>query len=108
LHSVLLPYTAAFNREAAPEAMARLAGALHGGDAPTALWELADRLGAPRTLAEIGFDPAGTDAVVAAVTAAAPVNPRPVDGVAVRAILAAAWAGGPPIGDPVATVEGAS
>jgi maleylacetate reductase len=109
LHSVLLPYTAAFNRKAAPEAMARLAGALQAGDdAPVALWELAGRLGAPRTLAEIGFDPAGTDAVVAAVTAAAPVNPRPVDGVAVRAILAACWAGGPPIGDPVATVEGAS
>jgi alcohol dehydrogenase class IV len=108
LHAVLLPYVAAFNRAAAPEAMSRLAEALDGDDAPIAVWELADRIGAPHSLAEIGFEPAGTDAVVAAVTSAAPVNPRPVDDLAVRAVLAAAWAGEPPTGDPVAILQGAS
>lgn len=48
-HTVVLPYALAYNASAAPEAAAAVARALDAVDAPTALWELAGRLGAPRS-----------------------------------------------------------
>ena len=47
-HSVLLPYTTAFNRDAAPAAMKRIAAVLGGGDAPQALYHLMRKV-TPRT-----------------------------------------------------------
>ncbi|MBY3552675.1 maleylacetate reductase [Modestobacter lapidis] len=108
LHAVLLPYAAAYNREAAPEPMAGLAAALGAEDAPTGLWELAGRIGAPRSLAEIGFDPAGIDDVAATVVTAPPSNPRPVDAGSLRSLLLAALVGNRPDRSPVLMTQGAS
>src|SRR6202000_2741176 len=60
-HTVVLPHAAAYNASAAPEAMARAARALGGADAPTGLYDLAESLGAPLALKDIGMPEAGLD-----------------------------------------------
>lgn len=54
-HAVVLPHVAAFNAPAAAEAMAIVARALGNADAPCGLFDLAPRLGVPRSLREIGM-----------------------------------------------------
>jgi maleylacetate reductase len=95
-HAVILPHVAAFNAPATPEAMARLARALGVQDAARGLWELADRLGAPRALTTIGMRMEDLDRAVALATANPYANPRPVTEVGVRALIAAALEGRPP------------
>ena len=93
VHSVVLPYVAAYNRDAAPDAMRRLARALNGDDAPGALFALARRVGAPASLAELGLQHADLDRVAALVTERPYDNPRPVEPSAVRALLESALLG---------------
>ena len=95
-HAVLLPHAVAYNAPAAPEAMARLARALGGGDPAAALFDLAGRLGAPRALRDIGMPEDGLDRAVEAAVANPYWNPRPLEAGALRALLADAWAGRPP------------
>jgi maleylacetate reductase len=94
-HTVVLPYALAFNSPAAPEAAAAVARALGAADAPAALQELAARLGAPRSLAELGLKE--TDlAVAAAQVAGQPyANPRPVTTDDALTVLRAAYEGAP-------------
>ena len=93
VHSVILPYAAAFNREAAPDAMRMIADALGRRDAAEGLHDLAIRLGAPTSLAAIGMprDDLGRAAILAAENP--PHNPRPVDAGSVRALLEEAYRG---------------
>jgi maleylacetate reductase len=80
--------------------VAALSRALGGTDDPArALWELAGRLGAPRSLAELGMkdDDIPRIAELAAGRAGnAYANPRPVTRNGVEALLRAAWAGEAP------------
>nr|WP_296069849.1 maleylacetate reductase [uncultured Actinoplanes sp.] len=76
-HAVLLPHVAAHQAAAEPEAMARIAAALGVTDAPTGLYDLAARLGAPTSLAQLGLSEpalpsvaAGDDRVLALLTEA--------------------------------------
>ena len=48
-HTVVLPHAVAYNAPAAPEAMARVARALGAEEAAQGLYDLAGRLGAPRS-----------------------------------------------------------
>ena len=95
VHAVLLPYAAAFNREAAPEAMRRLARALGAGvpDTPAALFALGRRLQVPASLAEIGMRREDLDRAAELATQSPYDNPRPVDRAGVRALLEDAFAG---------------
>jgi maleylacetate reductase len=98
-HAVLLPYVAAYNaREAAP-AMARVARALGANDAseaPDALFDLGHALGTPRSLEALGLRAADLD-LAADLAAASPYgNPRPIERVAVRRLLQAAFDGSRP------------
>ncbi|MET9972853.1 iron-containing alcohol dehydrogenase, partial [Streptomyces sp. NPDC006356] len=95
-HTVVLPYALAHNAPAAPDAVAAVARALDTGDAPTALWELAGRLGAPRSLAELGLAEADLATAAAQTAGQAYANPRPVTGDGVLALLRAAYEGAPP------------
>ena len=56
-HSVILPHAVAFNRDALPDEMARLADALGvpGGDPAGALWDLAVASHVPTSLADLGL-----------------------------------------------------
>ncbi|WP_336027252.1 maleylacetate reductase [Geodermatophilus sp. FMUSA9-8] len=96
-HAVVLPHALAFNQPAAPGAVAALSRALGGAPDPArALWELAGRLGAPRSLRELGMAEGDVDRIADLAVANPYANPRPVTRDGVAALLRAAWAGEPP------------
>jgi maleylacetate reductase len=96
-HTVVLPHALAYNQPAAPDAVAALSRALGSAPDPAReLWELAGRLGAPRSLRELGMAEADIPRVVEQAVAEPYANPRPVTADGVTALLEDAWAGRPP------------
>jgi maleylacetate reductase len=98
-HTVILPYATAYNRDAAPEAMARVRralGAYDDGDAATALRALGRAVGAPATLRDIGMPADGLDRAADLAVHNPYWNPRPIDRDAVRDLLQRAFDGAPP------------
>ncbi len=93
VHTVVLPHAAAFNRDAAPEAMRLAAGALDAADAAQGLYDLAVRIGAPTSLKEIGMPRDGLDRAATLATENPYYNPRPIDFVSVRQLLEDAYEG---------------
>jgi maleylacetate reductase len=102
-HTVVLPHAAAYNAPAAPDAMARVARVMGVADAAKGLYDLAGRLGARRSLREIGMPVEGIERVVEATMAAPYWNPRPLDHGALREMLKTAWEGGAPRQDPASS-----
>jgi maleylacetate reductase len=96
MHAALLPYSAAFNRLAAPDAMSALARALGADDGPAGLWDLARRIGAPTSLTDVGFTPAHVDDASAIIARANITTPRHADEVGIRRVLHAALDGSRP------------
>jgi maleylacetate reductase len=97
VNAVLLPHVVAYNSEAIPDVMERVAVAL-GAPEPTeaagALFDLATKIGAPTSLATIGMPRDGLDwAAERAVEETGSTNPRPVDVVSLRALLDDAYSG---------------
>lgn len=92
-HTVVLPYAAAFNLSAAPTALRRLRTAVSDPDPAQYLQGLARRLGAPRSLAELGMKEPDIDLVADLVVAKPYANPRPVTRDDVITLLRAAWKG---------------
>jgi maleylacetate reductase len=96
-HTVVLPHALAYNQPAAPEAVAALSRALGGVPDPAReLWELSGRLGAPRSLRELGMSEADVPRIAEQAVADPYANPRPVTVDGVTALLEDAWAGRPP------------
>ncbi|HEY9390715.1 MAG TPA: maleylacetate reductase [Mycobacteriales bacterium] len=94
VNAVLLPHVAAFNQPAVPEAMAQVADAMGSADAASGLHDLAFRLGAPTSLAELGMPADGlTEAARRAVDAVGDTNPRPVSADGLCALLDDAYQG---------------
>jgi alcohol dehydrogenase class IV len=93
-HACLLPYAVAFNQEAAQDALGKIQLALATTtSSAAALWDIGRRVGAPRSLAELGLTrDEGLQAAV--ILASHPVNnPRPLDPDGARALLLAAYEG---------------
>ncbi|MFD9443081.1 maleylacetate reductase [Streptomyces sp. NPDC060006] len=95
-HTVVLPYALAYNAPAAPEAVRVLDRALDTDDAPHALWALAGRLGAPRSLASLGLAEADLALAAERVAGQAYANPREVTHAGALTVLKAAHAGEDP------------
>ena len=95
-HTIVLPHAVAYNAPAAPEAMARAGRALGGGDAASALFALAGKVGAPRALRDIGMPQDGIERAADLAVANPYFNPRPVERAAIRDLIARAWEGAPP------------
>jgi maleylacetate reductase len=96
-HTVVLPHALAYNQPAVPDAVAALSRALGGADDPArALWELAGRLGAPRSLRELGMAEDDIPRIAELAVANPYANPRPVTRDGVETLLRAAWAGDGP------------
>jgi maleylacetate reductase len=100
-HTVVLPHALAYNQPAAPDAVAALSRALGGTSDPAReLWELAGRLDAPRSLAELGMQEGDISRIAELAVAegggSSYRNPRPVTRDGVEALLRAAWAGDAP------------
>jgi alcohol dehydrogenase class IV len=94
---VILPHAVAFNRDAAPEAMQAVAGALGAKDAAQGIYDLAARIGAPLALKDIGMPAEGLDRAAKLATENPYYNPRPVDYQGVRQLLENAYHGTRPV-----------
>jgi maleylacetate reductase len=92
-HTVILPHAARYNESAAEEAMARVARALGATDAPGAIFDLAQRIGAPTSLKELGLRESDLDRAAEIATQNPYKNPRPIERPAIRALLDAAFQG---------------
>ncbi len=95
-NTVVLPHAVAYNAPAAPEAMARVARALGAGQAAQGLYNLACRLGAPRSLRDLGMAQGGIERAADLAVERPYWNPRPIERGAIRNLIARAWAGLPP------------
>jgi len=95
-HTIVLPHALAYNAAAAPQALARVERALGEPDAPGALYRLAQELGAPLALRDIGMKESDLDRATQLATTNAYGNPRPLESKALRALLQRAWEGAPP------------
>lgn len=93
LHCVMLPYSCAYNREAAPQAMTRVARALGAADAPTGLFDLMRKVGTQKSLREFGLAESDLERAAEAAVRNPYYNPRPVTRNEVLKMLLAAYAG---------------
>lgn len=96
IHALMIPYTAAYNRDAAPDAMSRIAHALGVIDGPTGIYELTQRAATKRSLAEMGLTQADLDLAADIALQNPYYNPRPVTREGVREMLQAAFEGRAP------------
>ena len=76
--------------------MARLARALGAVDAPRGLWDLARRIGAPRSLGELGMRRDDISRAVDLALRNPYWNPRPIERDGIARLIEAAWEGAPP------------
>ena len=95
-HTVVLPHAVAYNRSAAPEAMRAIAAAVGADDAATGLYGLAQSLGAPLALKDIGMREADLDRAAELATQSPYYNPRPIEYRALRQLLDDAYFGREP------------
>ncbi len=95
-HTAVLPHVLAYNASAVPAAMTALGRAL-GTDTPAReLFDLAGRLGASRSLAELGLRETDLARAVELATRAPYANPQPVTPEGIRELLGAALFGAAP------------
>jgi maleylacetate reductase len=95
-HSVVLPYAAAFNLPAAPDANARLKKVLRSENIGRTLHELGRRVGAPQSLAALGLKYDDLDRASEIAISSPYANPRPITRGAIRALLEDAYRGAMP------------
>lgn len=95
-HAVLLPHTIAYNTPAAGDSIPRAARALGVASAAEGLFDLSERLGAPRSLAEIGMPKDGIAKAAALATKNPYWNPRPIEEGGIKELLRRAWSGARP------------
>jgi len=88
-HSIVLPHALKYNSAAAPEAMQRIAKALHGQN----IWDLEKSLGLPLRLADLGMQEADIERAAKLAVAAPYPNPRKVEYDPVLELLRNAWEG---------------
>jgi maleylacetate reductase len=93
VHTIVLPQAAAFNRDAAPDAMRIVADALGVEDAARGIYDLAVSIGAPVALKDIGMPADGLDRAARLVCEHPYYNPRPVEFAAIRELLDNAYRG---------------
>jgi alcohol dehydrogenase class IV len=91
IHCLMIPYSAAYNRTAAPGAMDRIAKALGANDGPHALFELMLKVGQKKSLAQFGLSEADLDRAADLAVQNPYYNPRPVTREGIRDMLQAAY-----------------
>src|SRR5471030_1600825 len=92
-HTIVLPHALAYNREAAPLAMQRIARALGASDAAQGVFDLARGNGAPTALKDIGLKESDIGVALDIALKNPYWNPRPLERGALRALLEAAYEG---------------
>ena len=95
-HAVVLPHVVALNAPADDAADTRIARALGSSTASDGLADLYQRVGAPRSLAELGMPEAGIERATHAILDVMPVgNPVELTEDNLAALLRRAWKGTP-------------
>jgi alcohol dehydrogenase class IV len=92
-HTVILPHAVAYNTPAEPAVMSRIAAALGTDSAAVGLFDLAGRIGAPRSLREIGMPEAGIEQAAREATENPYWNPQAIEYQPIKALIRRAWAG---------------
>ncbi len=92
-HTVVLPHATAFNEEAVPDLLAPVARALGTQKAGQGLFDLAQKLGAPIRLADIGMKADGLDRAADIATQSPYWNPRPFRRENIRKVMQDAFDG---------------
>ena len=92
-HAIVLPHAVRYNRDAAPDAMARIARALGAREAATGLYDLEVRLGLKMKLADLGVSEGDLERAAKIALDAPYPNPAPVTYDGVLALLKRAHAG---------------
>jgi maleylacetate reductase len=92
-HSIVLPHAMQYNRDAAPEAMSRVARAIATVDAPRGVYELEMRLDLPMKLADIGMKHADLERAANIAVQTPYPNPRKVEFQPVLELLHNAYEG---------------
>jgi maleylacetate reductase len=95
-HTVVLPHAIAYNEPAEPEVMRSLAELIGGNSPSSGLYELIGRLGAKRSLRELGMPETGIEKAVLEATQNPYWNPRELERESIRELIRRAWAGEPP------------
>ncbi|MGK9264937.1 maleylacetate reductase [Sinorhizobium meliloti] len=93
IHCLMIAYSAAYNRDAAPEAMSRVARALDADDGPGALYELMLKVASKTSLAAFGLSEADLDKAADLAVQNPYYNPRTVTRDGVRDMLQSAFEG---------------
>jgi len=93
-HAVMLPYTIAFNAQAAGSHLEPLREVLGTSDIGQGLAEFADRVAAPRSLRDIGMKEDDLERAADLAMTAAYWNPRPLVRDEILTLLRIAWSGG--------------
>jgi maleylacetate reductase len=93
VHCVMLPYSTAYNRAAAPEAMHRIARALHVPDAALGLYDLMQQVGTQKSLRQFGLTESDLEHAADMAVQNPYYNPRPVTRSDILEMLHAAWEG---------------
>jgi maleylacetate reductase len=92
-HSIILPHAVRYNRDAAPEAMTRIARAIGAKDAAGGLYDLEVKLGLKMKLADLGVPEDDLERAATIAMQAPYPNPAPVTYEGVLALLQRAHAG---------------
>ncbi len=92
-HTVILPHATAYNASAATDAITRIARALGARNAAGGLFDLAQKLGAPLSLKELGMTVEGLDKAADIAVANPYPNPRALERPAIRQLLDDAYHG---------------
>jgi maleylacetate reductase len=93
VHTVILPHAVEFNSKAAPEAMRTTAEALGAKNAAQGLFDLAQKIGAPVALKDIGMPADGLERAAELAVQNPYANPRPVEYAGVLELLRNAFEG---------------
>ncbi len=93
VHSIILPHALAYNAPAAPDAIAAIKRAFDGDPPAGRLFDLGLAVGAPMALKDLGMAESGIDGAVEIAMKNPYWNPREIDPVILRKLIAAAWAG---------------
>src|SRR5580704_1514871 len=95
-HTVILPHAIAYNARAEPEVMHTVAKTIGTEDASLGLYDFTGRLGAKRSLRELGMPESGIEKAALFATQNPYWNPRKLELQPIRELLRRAWMGEPP------------
>ncbi|MEM9438758.1 MAG: maleylacetate reductase, partial [Pseudomonadota bacterium] len=95
-HAIILPHAIAYNARSAANELTPITDILGGENPGQALYDFANRMGAPLALKDLGLKEADLEKAASLAVQKPYPNPHPVTEADILALLRAAWAGNAP------------